>query len=212
MIISHKYKFIFIKTRKTAGTSIEVALSRVLDDSDVATKVYPIEDGHFPRNFVLNGNEISSHCSAEFVRTCIGGDTFDSYYKFCVEREPVDKCISHYYMRLRSPSHNENTKFKNWREYMELANFPVDADKYLDSAGALLVDKIINYENLDAELGDIMRTLAVPFHGLNIRAKAGYRVQNLGEAELGITIGDKIKIYDAFAASNRLAGYKLNIE
>ncbi|MEL6382956.1 MAG: chondroitin 4-O-sulfotransferase, partial [Cyanobacteria bacterium J06626_18] len=28
MIISHEYKFIFLKTRKTAGTSIEIALSK----------------------------------------------------------------------------------------------------------------------------------------------------------------------------------------
>jgi hypothetical protein len=183
-----------------------------LGASDVATKVYPVEEGHFPQNFVLSGNEISSHCTAEFVKTIVGCVAFDSYYKFCVEREPVDKCISHYYMRLRSPNHNENTKFRNWREYMDLANFPVDADKYSDFTGSLLVDKIINYENLEVELRGIMQTLAVPFHGLNIRAKAVYRVQNAGEAELGITISDKIKIYDAFAASNLLAGYELNIE
>lgn len=28
MIVSHRYRYIFIKTKKTAGTSIEIALSR----------------------------------------------------------------------------------------------------------------------------------------------------------------------------------------
>ena len=39
MIINHKYKFIFIKTRKTAGTSIEIALSQFCDANDVITPI-----------------------------------------------------------------------------------------------------------------------------------------------------------------------------
>ena len=31
MIISHQYKFIFLKTEKTAGTAIEAALSECAD-------------------------------------------------------------------------------------------------------------------------------------------------------------------------------------
>lgn len=39
MIISHKHKFIFIKTRKTAGTSIEISLSRFCCNNDIVTPI-----------------------------------------------------------------------------------------------------------------------------------------------------------------------------
>ena len=35
MLISHRHKFIFLKTQKTAGTSLEIALSAFLSKQDV---------------------------------------------------------------------------------------------------------------------------------------------------------------------------------
>jgi hypothetical protein len=41
MVISHKFRFIFVKTQKTAGTSIETYLSQVCDSFDILTPLYP---------------------------------------------------------------------------------------------------------------------------------------------------------------------------
>jgi hypothetical protein len=51
VIVSHEHRFIFVKTRKTAGTSIEVALSPVAGDDAIVTPIEPPEPGHRPRGW-----------------------------------------------------------------------------------------------------------------------------------------------------------------
>jgi len=51
MIISHKYKFIFIKTSKVAGTSLELFLNNYCASNDILTPFWHPETGHTPRNY-----------------------------------------------------------------------------------------------------------------------------------------------------------------
>lgn len=44
MIVSHKYRFIFLKTGKVGGTSLEIALSKYLGPDDVVTPVSLADD------------------------------------------------------------------------------------------------------------------------------------------------------------------------
>lgn len=207
MLISHKFKFIFIKTRKTAGTSLEVDLSRLMGREDIVTKICPVEPGHEPRNFITDQFEMYNHMPALDIRNIVGHEMFDGYFKFCVEREPVDKCISYYYMLKNSPFHNSNTSELSWEEFMSNKDFPVDCNKYTDKDGTLLVDKVLRYETLESDLKSIMEPLGVPFAGLHSRAKSDWRGGDI--ISENVSEVDKKLIYDSFSNSLRFSGYQL---
>jgi len=46
MILSHKHKFIYVKGRKVASTSIEIVLSLVAGPSDIVTPISPADELH----------------------------------------------------------------------------------------------------------------------------------------------------------------------
>lgn len=61
MIISHTHKLIFFKTKKTAGTSFEIALSKFLGNDDVVTPIASKDEEirkgfgiEGPRNYILS--------------------------------------------------------------------------------------------------------------------------------------------------------------
>lgn len=202
MIISHQHRFIFIKTEKTAGTSIELELNKILGAEDIATPIYPKEEGHKPMNYKrgiygIFGLNFYNHMPAKLVRAYIGSKVFNSYFKFTVEREPVDKCISHYFWIK-----NSLNKYKNitWDEYIKLQNFPVCLNKYTDKNGKLIVDKIVRYENLNSDLADIAQKLGFKFE-LKARAKSKIR------KSLDVSTRQKEIIYENFLASNKYTGY-----
>jgi len=200
MLISHKYRFIFIKTRKTAGTSLEVDLSRVMGESDVVTEVKPHEEGHLARNFAIG--RFYNHMPAREVRSVIGRRIFGSYFKFCIEREPVDKCVSWYSMLKNSPLHNRGNEALTWEAYLRSRDFPLDEGLYTSRWGALLVDRVLHYERLSEELPALCKELGIPLE-LKSRAKSGFR------AQVPVTWDDRQLIYRAFRKSLKFTGYSL---
>ena len=68
MLISHKYKFIFIKTKKTAGTSIEIELSKILSEDDIVTPIKPSHPDHKPSNNIYKGHKLFNHIT--FIGIC----------------------------------------------------------------------------------------------------------------------------------------------
>lgn len=202
-IVSYSRRFIFVKTTKTAGTSIEVHLARQCEPDDVVTPIFPEVAGHSPRNHTgSDGTKIFyNHQPLSEIRTHVDPEFFFSAFKFCFERHPVDKCISHYSMFKNSPLHSQMRSFTSWDDYVNEGHFPIDHPRYTDADGKLLVDKIYHYEQLQEALCDIARRCGFPTAPLTVREKAGWR------ETITPTPTQHDRIMSAFGESNALTGY-----
>ncbi|MCH8502332.1 MAG: hypothetical protein LAT77_10540 [Aliidiomarina sp.] len=233
MIISHKYKFIFIKTVKTAGTSIEVFLSGCCGDNDIFTPIIPHVKPHRARNYkglwnplpellntkdqsvsrsvrnlyataraILGRDKFYNHIRASVVRNRVPEDIWNSYFKFCVERNPWDKTLSHYHMLNYRSGGN-----LSFNDYMLRGKFCTDFPKYTDTHGNLLVDKVVQYESLQSELSDVFSELGIPFYGsLGVNAKSEYRTDRRPYQEVFSDTHRQI-IEAAFSSEIKMHGY-----
>ncbi len=207
-IVSFAHGFVFVKTHKTAGTSLEVHLAAQCGPDDVVTPINPPSSSHEPRNYRrADGTSFANHMSAARLRACLP-EFYDSAYTFCFERHPVDKCLSHFAMLLNSPAHDKADKPTCWDEYLEQGRFPLDDQQYLDDSGFLLVDRVYHYERLDEALDDLQTRVGVGRGPLGVREKGGFRVGGVPTYdEVMARPAQKRVIFDAFARSLTVTGY-----
>lgn len=210
-LISFKYNFIFVKTAKTAGTSIEVDLSCRLEEQAVVTPIMPRVAGHHARNFrdPKGLSTYYNHMSATEIREHLGEDKFTSMHKFCVAREPVSKCISHFHMLRNSVLYAEDRRGQSrWDEYVEIGKFPNDCYRYsevIEGERRSLISQFLRYDRLVVELPEMLSRLGIADFELRSRAKSEYSKFVLIKPEQ-VTAQQRQKIYDVFEENNKLTG------
>ena len=107
MILSHKYKLIFIHIGKTGGTSVEDTLSKLLglsiDDMEYNKEIIDNIDkiGHTPDWATArdhSGKINCKHITGRDLKQIVGAKLWDSYFKFSIVRNPYDRLLSQYSM------------------------------------------------------------------------------------------------------------------
>ena len=187
MIISHEHKFIFLKTKKTAGTAIEAALSELCGPSDVITPYREESEtdrkGLGPQNYriehplkpkrplwrkLLGRPERYYHHSVGFyehmpasrVRDYVGEEVWRSYFKFAFDRNPWDRQVSWYLYKTKSKSIRPSfERFMQDRRRAFVTNYAIYT---ID--GKLAVDFVGRYENLQDELAKALDLAGVGRH------------------------------------------------
>lgn len=180
MIISHKHKFIFIKTQKTAGSSIKLALAKFCDNKDIISSMGD-EDNYLKKklgyrgaqnnylpykaywkrdwfNYLYNGfrYNFTDHMSAKEIKLRFKNEWKD-YYTFCFERNPFDKFISWYYWDGGDKRHGNMTQFIQSGAASKIKGFEL----YTDNS-EIIIDKVYKYEELNESLLDIQNVLNLP--------------------------------------------------
>ena len=122
MIVSHRHEFIFLRPRKVAGTSVEVAMSRQCGDDDVITPIgrHQARWDHDPwADLGRLRTGYRRHATVEQVRSRLGDELWNQYLKFSIVRNPWDLVVSQYHWATRKGAIGRgawNTLSAFWRE------------------------------------------------------------------------------------------------
>ena len=224
MIISHSHKYIFVKSEKTAGTSVEAALSKHCTADDMVT---PLGDFWFNRDergewvhSAVNAEGFFQHDPAAEVKRKVPPEVWNGYFKFSIARNPWDRVVSNFswearntpelrparkwYHRLGVPIDEFRETTRLFRQYVK-GDWKTNDRFYIEN-DELCVDFVIRYERLTEDLAEVCRRVGLPAVTLP-HLKAGLRKGGHAYAEY-YDEGSKAIVAERHRNDIRLFGYR----
>lgn len=193
MLVSHGKKFIYTKTVKTAGTSVESYFE------PYCMKPGEWEFSHARAEYVSEAGIVGvrsgepldlqrsiwwNHMPARAIHAMIGDSIWNSYFKFCVVRNPFDSMVSAYryfaaarqrepkrglkrYLltigsRFSSASREEFDLKGDFEQWLGTMQLPLDQNKYLID-GQYCIDFVIRNEALTEGIREVCQRLDVEY-------------------------------------------------
>jgi hypothetical protein len=231
MIYCRHHRFLFLKTSKTAGTSIEMSLSRHCQPGDIVTPVTSRDEhlrdqvgGWGPAGYAAPFREYRwadwlklatrfqkkcrfyNHMPASEVRQLLLPDDWDSAFRFCVARNPWDRAVSYYLHKFKKSPRPKVDDFFNDAILNKL--WHEGPGIYLLN-GQVAVNHVCRYESLADELLHVWQKIGLPGEPNLSRAKSGYRDPNGKDhySEI-LTANSRERIGRAFADEIETMGYQ----
>lgn len=184
MLVSHRKKFVYTKTVKTAGTSVESYFEPYcMAESEWVFAHY--RDQHVTADGVIGSrgpdagqSEWYNHMSASEIRSKIGTRAWDNYFKFCVVRNPFDKLVSLFFFQKEKGLlgiENNDDPVGDFRRWIARKVPVPDRNQYMIN-GDFCVDYFIRFEDLANGIKFVCDRLGLPFEPEKIpRLKSGIR-------------------------------------
>ncbi len=202
MILSHKHRFIYLRTKKTGSTSVGLALASICGPDDIVT---PINDptarqtGHEPRNYEIPpakrrwllrlkriwgaddraaGAIFWHHMTAAQIRRRIDPATFDAYTKVTIERNPWDREVSNYFWKTNKAA-KERAPFETFVRELEASGkahrVPIDNFDIYSIDGRIVADVVMRHETLAEDFAGLMTRFGVADAPALPAAKSSFR-------------------------------------
>ena len=200
MLVSHRYRFIYTKTNKTAGTSVEAYFQPFClpadenHDIEHATPALVSADGIIGyRGPFHYGQTWYNHMPAANIRARVGEETWQAYFKFCVIRNPFDRAVSLFYHFKSSYAKSPGKEIvRNGIKYAmgkrhtvywpregsdpeQFRHWILQGGYLLDRDkyaidGKLVLDHYVRYESLTEDIEAVCQRLDVPFEPARLPA------------------------------------------
>jgi hypothetical protein len=200
MIISPQNKFIFIKTTKTAGTSVEIWLSQICGEEAIITEIGSKDEEirsqrgcKGPQNYEIPP---SKYTFGDWGRLLLKGTSppklrnhdsirrvqhhfpqyYDQFFSFCIERNPWDKAIFSYFFSLHH--HGLSPPDLSLSGFLALKGQTLsDWRKYTNPEDEIVVDRVLRFEDLQCELQGICDRMNLSWDHMDplLHAKSEHR-------------------------------------
>lgn len=188
MLLSHRYRFLFVHIAKTGGTSVRGALQQ-----------YRWRDPYYLPQFIasklsgLVNHEVAiklpRHCKAVTAQEMLPRAFYDGLFKFAFVRNPWDLQVSSFHHIRRERPHlvNEGETFdaflrrkldpeRPWQYHIDTSMTP-QTDYLIDLHGNLIVDFIGRYEQLQDDFDAVCARIGIPGKTLPHKRKATDRAR-----------------------------------
>jgi hypothetical protein len=172
MLVSHLKKFIFIKTAKTAGTSVESYFEQYCLEPGTWTQTH--DRNQIITDYGMVGGRrhgrfevLHAHLSAEKIKLLLPEFQWNEYFKFSVIRNPYDRLVSRFFFNVKrdTPERIDFSKrddvINAFRVFVTQRLYKIENHLLID--GVLATDFLIRYESLNKDIAEVCNKIGVEF-------------------------------------------------